>query len=119
MRRWVRYEVPMVVYVEFDENSHTGKVLNAVLATDHEDIALARDYRGQFLVYDKIMNRIEDNDSRAVTIADHRDWPQPDDWEQGPDALRYPGLFDINEDDPDDNEDLEPLDEDEENDRAR
>jgi hypothetical protein len=84
MRRWVRYEAPIMVCVKFDEDSHNGKVVNVVLASDHEDIALARDYRGQFLVYDQTMNRIEDNDPRPITIADHREWPQPDDWEQGP-----------------------------------
>jgi hypothetical protein len=94
MRRWVRYEAPIMVCVEFDDDSHNGNVVNVVLATDHEDIALARDYRGQCLVYDKTMKRIEDNDPRPVTIADHREWPQPDDWEQGPDALRFPGLYD-------------------------
>src|ERR1039457_7210020 len=121
MRRWVRYEAPIMVCVEFDEDSYNGKVVNVVLATDHEDIALARAYRGQVLVYDQTMNRIEDNDPRPVTIPDHRQWPQPDDWEQGPDALRFPGLYDIDEDDPADDEadDLEPFDEDEEHDRAR
>jgi hypothetical protein len=53
MRRWVRYEAPIMVCVDFDNDSHNGKVVDVVLATDQEDIALARDYRGQFLVYDQ------------------------------------------------------------------
>jgi hypothetical protein len=108
-----------MVCVEFDDDSHNGNVVDVVLATDHDDIALARDYRGQFLVYDQTMKRIEDNDPRPVTIADHREWPQPDDWEQGPDALRFPGLYDVDDVDPDDEaDDLELLDEDEEHDRG-
>jgi len=35
-------------------------------------------------------------DHRAITIAWHRKWPDRPDWEAGPDALRYPGLDDIN-----------------------
>lgn len=114
-----------MVCVEIGEDGYEGKVINVVLATDHEDIALARDYRGQFLVYDETMNRLDsDNDGsetggRAITIADNREWPNVDDWEQGPDALRYPGLYDLPEqDDQEKDDDLEPFDE-EEHDRAR
>jgi hypothetical protein len=35
---------------------------------------------------------------------------RPPDWEEGLDALRYPGLHDTDEPDPDDKDDLEPLD---------
>jgi hypothetical protein len=104
MRRWVRYEAPIMVCVELGEDGHTGKVINVVLATDHEDIGLARDYRGQYLVYDDTMNPLQNDghetDTAAITLAEHREWPNPHDWEQGPDALRYPGLYDI-DDDPD------------------
>ena len=121
MRRWVRYEAPIMVCVELGEDGYTGKVVNVVLATDNDDIGLARDHRGQFLVYDDTMNRItndgHESDTRAISIADHREWPTPDDWEQGPDALRYPGLYDIDDDpdDKDDTDDLEPFDHDEHN----
>lgn len=127
MRRWVRYEAPVMVCVDIDEDGYTGKVVNVVLATEHDDISLARDYRGQFLVYDETMHRIDsDNDgsetgTRAVTIADRRDeWPPADDWEQGPDALRYPGLYDNDEPaDDGDEDDLEPSEEEEDHDQAR
>ena len=116
MRRWVRYEVPLMVCVELDESGYGGKVVNVVLGNEHDDISLARDWRGQFLVYDETMQRIEDageqTDTRAVTIAERREWPDPLDWEEGPDALRYPGLYDIDdENDDDENDDLEPFDE--------
>jgi hypothetical protein len=39
-----------------------------------------------------------------------REWPNPLDWEQGPDPLRYPGLYDIIKPDHEDEDDLEPLD---------
>lgn len=85
---------------------------NVVLGTDHDDVALARDYRGQFLVYDEAMQRIEtyeETEGHAIKIAEHREWPDRLDWEDGPDALRYPGLYNVNE--PDDAEDdLEALD---------
>jgi hypothetical protein len=38
-------------------------------------------------------------EGRAITIAEHRDWPDRPDWEEGPDALRYPGLYDADETD--------------------
>jgi hypothetical protein len=48
----------------------------------------------------------------AVSEAEDREWPHPTDWESGPDALRYPGLYDpVNVVDEDhDDDDLEPLD---------
>lgn len=47
-------------------------------------------------------------DQRAITIAEHRQWPDQPDWEHGPDALRFPGLYDIDDDGNDDLDD--PLD---------
>jgi hypothetical protein len=49
---------------------------------------------------------------RAVREAEDREWPEPDEWESGPDALRFPGLYDpveLGEED-DEDEDLDPLD---------
>jgi hypothetical protein len=46
MRRWVRCEAPVMVCVDIDEDGYQGKVVNVVLATEHDDIALARDHRG-------------------------------------------------------------------------
>jgi hypothetical protein len=101
-----------MVCIDLDETGHIGTVVNVVLGTDHDDVALARDYRGQFLVYDEAMQRIEtdeETEGHAIKIAEHREWPDRLDWEDGPDALRYPGLYNVNE--PDDAEDdLEALD---------
>jgi len=112
MRRWVRYEAPIMVCVEIDEAGYDGGVVNVVLGNEHDDIALARDHRGHFLVYDDAMQRIETGDQtegRAITIAEHRDWPTQLDWEEGPDALRYPFFYEP-VDPAEDEDDLEPLD---------
>lgn len=45
--------------------------------------------------------------TRAITIAEDRDWPDRLDWDEGPDVLRYPDLYDPVNDDQDD--DLELL----------
>jgi hypothetical protein len=101
-----------MVCIDLDETGHIGTVVNVVLGTDHDDVALARDYRGQFLVSDEAMQRIEtyeETEGHAIKIAEHREWPDRLEWEDGPDALRYPGLYNVNE--PDDAEDdLEALD---------
>jgi hypothetical protein len=55
----------------------------------------------------------ERTDQRAIAIAEYREWPDRPDWEEGPDALRYPGLYDTDEPDPDDGDDPELIDLDE------
>lgn len=101
MRRWVRYEAPVMVCVELDpDDPSSGTVVNVVLGEEEQDITLARDHRGTALVYDENMQRPQDPtpvDRHAITIAEHRQWPDQPDWEHGPDALRYPGLYDIDE----------------------
>ncbi|MDG4766088.1 hypothetical protein O7632_18550 [Solwaraspora sp. WMMD406] len=48
--------------------------------------------------------------TRAVTIAEYREWPDRLDWDEGPDVLRYPDLHDPPGDETDDeDDDLEPL----------
>jgi hypothetical protein len=112
MRRWIRYEAPVMVCVELDDDGHTGTVVNVVLGDEQQDVELARDHLGRFLVYDETMQPVQADDSTAalaITISEHRDWPERPDWEEGPDALRYPGLYDIDE--PNDEDDmLESLD---------
>jgi hypothetical protein len=114
MRRWVRYEAPIMVCVEIDEAGYDGEVVNVVLGNEHDDIALARDHRGHFLVYDEAMQRVETDvpaELRAITVAEHRDWPTQLDWEEGLDTLRYPFLYEpVDLDDAEDEDDLEPLD---------
>src|SRR5664280_2478427 len=72
IRRWVRDEAPIMVCIDLDETGHIGTVVNVVLGTDHDNVALARDYRGQFLVYDEAMQRIEtdeETEGHAIKIA--------------------------------------------------
>jgi hypothetical protein len=112
--QWLRYEAPIMVCVDLDDTGHGGTVVNVVLGDEHDDIHLARDHHGHFLVYDQGMQRIEadeETEDRAITIAEYREWPDRLAWEEGADALRYPGLYDIPEpDDEDKDDELEPLD---------
>jgi hypothetical protein len=87
MRRWGRYDAPIMVCVELDEAGQNGKVVNVVLGDEHDDVALARDHRGHFLVYDDAMQRIrtdEGTEGGAINIAEYREWPDRHDWEEGP-----------------------------------
>jgi hypothetical protein len=94
MRRWVRYRLPVMVCVDIDEHHDQADVTQVVVATDHQDITLDRDYAGGFLVYDQDMHRIADAEPavhRLITAADARDhWPPTSDWDHGPDARRRP-----------------------------
>ena len=48
---------------------------------------------------------------RAAREAEDRQWPDAETWEDGPDALRFPGLYDpVEPVEDDENDDLEPLD---------
>jgi len=102
-----------MVCVELDDTGH-GQVVNVVLGHEHDDITLARDHRGRFLIYDDVMQPLQTDgqaEDRAIKIAEYREWPDQFDWEEGPDALRYPGLYDVIEpDDVENQDDLEPLD---------
>ncbi len=115
MRKWVRYEAPIMVCVELADDGYTGKVSQVVLGDDHDDLRLARDHCGHFLIYDETMERVSVDEraaTRAVTIAENREWPDRLDWDEGPDVLRYPDLYDPINDDPNDEDDedgLEPL----------
>ena len=107
-----------MVRVEVDDDTEHTEVDKVVVCIDPDDVHLARDHRGQFLVYDEQMEPVHgDTDlaaNHAIHIAEDRaGWPATDDlnWEEGPDPLRFPDLYDDPEPDEDDDEDdLEPLD---------
>jgi len=114
MRRWVRYEAPVMVCVAIDDYG-AERVVNVVISEEPEDIRLARNAEGQPLIYDEHMELLDPADAtaqRAVREAEDREWPEPDEWESGPDALRFPGLYDPVElaEEDDEDEDLDPLD---------
>lgn len=110
--RWVRYEAPVMVCVAIDDDGE--RVVNVVVGEDAEDIRLTLSHDRRPLVYDEHMELLDPADAAveaALREAEDRDWPEPDTWERGPDALRYPGLYDpVEDDEEDDGEDLEPLD---------
>jgi hypothetical protein len=110
--RWVRYEAPVMVCVDVDEDGN-DRVVNVVVGEEAEDIRLARDADRHPLVYDEHMDRLDPDDAtakRAAREAEDRQWPDADAWEAGPDALRFPGLYDPVELDEEVEDDLEPLD---------
>jgi hypothetical protein len=105
-----------MVCVDIDETTGEAEVRNVVLGCEPEDLSLARDHEGGFLVYDENMERVENEarESKAVATTEFRGmWSSPDRWEMGADAARFPGLYDPVDDDEDEDDDLEPLDLDE------
>jgi hypothetical protein len=104
MRRWVRYQAPLMVCVELDDEDG-DRVVTVVLGEEDEDLELMRGADGAPMVYDENMQLLEagPDADRATREAEDRQWPEPVAWENGPDALRYPGLYDPDpEDDADD-----------------
>jgi hypothetical protein len=96
-RRWVRYETPVTVCVDVDEHTGDAAILR-VVSVEPDDIHPAHDHTGGLLVYDQQMERLGPDTAAEALIAagDRSAWPAPDspDWEQGPDPLRFPGLYD-------------------------
>jgi hypothetical protein len=107
-----------MVRVVIDDDTELIEIDKVVVCIDPADIHLARDYRGQFLVYDEHLEPVhgdtDDPARTAIHVAEDRSgWPTTDslDWEEGPDPLRFPDLYDDPDPDEDDEEeDLEPLD---------
>jgi hypothetical protein len=88
VHRWVRYEAPVMVCVAIDDYG-AERVVNVVIGEELEDIRLARNAEGQPLIYDEHMELLDPNDhtaQRAAREAEDRGWPDPDEWEGGPDA---------------------------------
>lgn len=95
-RRWVRFEMPVMVCVEVDEQYEDARVLMVVAGAEADDITLARDGRHTVLVYDESMQRVAPTDpiaAEAISVAEDRTWSDVDKWEFGPDALRDPWLY--------------------------
>lgn len=107
-----------MVRVEITDETEHAEVSKVVVRIDPEDIHLARDYRGQFVVYDEQLEPVHgDTDPpthRALNVAEDRaGWPTTDDlgWEEGPDPLRFPDRYDdLDPDHDDEADDIEPLD---------
>lgn len=113
-RRWIRFELPVMVCVDIDDHIEHEQVTTVVLGVEHDDITLARDTDGNYLIYDADAHRVsyDDPDARtAVSLAaDRSAWPAREAWEEGPDALRDPWLYDEGDTDDEPDDDLEPLD---------
>jgi hypothetical protein len=93
------------------EDDRVTQVVLAIPDRPFEGVDLARDLRGQFLVYDggpdAEMARAADSLARqAITVAGDRSaWPAREDWEEGPDPRQMPGLYDDAAGEPEDDED--------------
>jgi hypothetical protein len=93
------------------EDDRVTQVVLAIPDRPFEGVDLARDLRGQFLVYDggpdAEMARATDSLARqAITVAGDRSaWPAREDWEEGPDPRQLPGLYDDAAGEPEDDED--------------
>lgn len=95
-RRWVRFEMPVMVCVEVDEHVEDERVVTVVVGAEDPDIVLARDAERVVLVYDESMERVAPTEpvaAVAISVADGRDWPPRSDWEFGPDVFRDPWLY--------------------------
>ncbi|GAA2842613.1 hypothetical protein [Kribbella solani] len=120
--RWVQYDVPLLVRVDLHDEYLDEEVTQVVLAIPDLDtepqpplhgIALARDHRGQFLVYDgdpgAEMTRVQDPlADRAINAAETRsEWPARNAWEEDTNPRRDPGLYDsyLEADDEDEHDD--------------
>jgi hypothetical protein len=60
-----------------------GKVVTVALGDEHDDLRLARDYRGHLLVFNEAMESVSSDEqqaNRAITIAEYREWPERLDW---------------------------------------
>jgi hypothetical protein len=104
-RRWVRYQLPVMVCVDISETEEHEQVAKVVLGTEEQDLQLDSDLDGHELVYDEHMERVDADEiysRQALSAADPSQWPARRDWEEGPDALRDRWLYedgDVEEDD--------------------
>jgi hypothetical protein len=109
-RRWVRYQLPVMVLVDISETEEHEQVTKVVLGIEADDLHLDRDLDGHFLIYDENMERVsadEHYSRQALQAADRSQWPDRQEWEEGPDALRDRWLYedgDVDEDDLDEGE---------------
>lgn len=114
--RWVRYDAPLLVRVEVDDERGAEQITRVVLATGEDDpdesavdgIELARDERGAACVFDgdrdgRLPRAVDAWAQKAVRCAEHRhEWPPACDWDLGPDPRTMPGLYDESRFDDDD-----------------
>jgi hypothetical protein len=103
--------MPVMVCVEISDTEEHEQVIKVVAGTEPGDIQLARDRDGHSLIYDGHMERVNADElvsRQALAAADERDaWPARGDWEEGPDALRDPWLYENGDLDEGDDEGLD------------
>ncbi|RZU46695.1 hypothetical protein EV385_6772 [Krasilnikovia cinnamomea] len=70
-RRWVRFELPVMVCVDIDDHIEHEQVTTVVLGVDHEAITPARDTDGNYLIYDADAHRVHDDDPETTRRRQH------------------------------------------------
>ena len=80
--RWVQYEAAVFVRIEVDQDGWDSEITRVVTANEVEDLHLARDDRGHFMVYDEKFDEADESEvldgiRGAVSIAEDRHrWPE-------------------------------------------
>jgi hypothetical protein len=80
--RWVQYEAAVFVRIEVAEDRWDTEITKVITANDTEELHLARDDRGHFIVYDENFEKVSESEvvdgiRGAVSIAEDRHrWPE-------------------------------------------
>lgn len=98
MKRWVQYNMPVFVCFESSDTVEHEEITKVIVADDDlEDVHLARDAFGEFLLYDADFERVHNDREQAHVLAmteARRYWPKRADWQRGPDPRREPDYYD-------------------------
>lgn len=110
--RWVQYEAAVFVRIEVDEDGWDTEITKVVTANDVEELHLARDDRGHFMVYNEKLEQVSESEvldgiRGAVSIAEDRDrWPEKNypAWDEGLDPRRDAFWY-VDDEEADENDD--------------
>jgi hypothetical protein len=89
MKRWVRFDLPVMVLVEVSDTVQDERIMQVVGCTDA--VRPAEDLDGQALMYDTEMERVRAEvagNQPCLSAARHLLWPPAHDWEFAEDPLR-------------------------------
>jgi hypothetical protein len=93
VKRWVRFDLPVMVLVEVSDTIEHERIMQVVGCTDA--VQPATDTAGQVLMYDTEMQRVHPEatgNQPCLSAARHLPWPPAHDWEFAEDPLTLPYL---------------------------
>ena len=97
MKRWVQYTMPVFVCFESSDTVEHEEITKVIVADGElEDVHLARDAFGEFVLYDGDFERVLGDREQAHVIATteaRRYWPKRSAWVRGPDPRREPECY--------------------------